>query len=151
MTSIRYSKNESNATQIIEHLLVCDSTFIPRLSDRVSIDEYSHKIFSRAQRYEAWARNELVGLVAAYHDTQDKKSAFITNVSVIPAWRNQQIAKNIMINLVADLKKYEFISATLKVYKRNTIAFEFYSSLDFHLIQAESNESEFYMRLEISY
>src|SRR5438477_2194200 len=59
---------EGTATQedIQTHLEARDVDFSPRLSLKVDIGDYSRKINARAQTFEAWFGDTLVGLVAAY-------------------------------------------------------------------------------------
>jgi ribosomal protein S18 acetylase RimI-like enzyme len=80
------------------HLQNVSSAFVHDLSNRVDVKEYSQKLFSMAEREEAWSGDNLIGLVAYYinHDTQ---KAFITNVSVDIRFQKQGIATILLENV----------------------------------------------------
>lgn len=95
--SIEYRHNTSSQLDILYHLQNVSSAFVHDLSSRVDVKEYSQKLFSMAEREEAWSGDNLIGLVAYYinHDTQ---KAFITNVSVDIRFQKQGIATKLLKN-----------------------------------------------------
>ena len=96
--SIEYRHNTSSQLDILYHLQNVSSAFVHDLSNRVDVKEYSQKLFSMAEREEAWSGDNLIGLVAYYinHDTQ---KAFITNVSVDIRFQKQGIATTLLENV----------------------------------------------------
>lgn len=96
--SIEYRHNTSSQPDILYHLQNVSSAFVHDLSNRVDVKEYSQKLFSLAEREEAWSGDNLIGLVAYYinHDTQ---KAFITNVSVDIRFQKQGIATTLLENV----------------------------------------------------
>ena len=96
--SIEYRHNTSSQFDILYHLQNVSSAFVHDLSNRVDVKEYSQKLFSLAEREEAWSGDNLIGLVAYYinHDTQ---KAFITNVSVDIRFQKQGIATTLLENV----------------------------------------------------
>ena len=95
-TLVKYSLNGASAELIADHLLCCDTDFIPPLSGRVEINDYAQKIVNKATRFEAWSGSALVGLVAVYCSDQQKHVAFITSVSVLRAWTGSGIATQLL-------------------------------------------------------
>ena len=89
---------EGTATQedIRAHLEGCDGNFSPRLTLKVDIQEYSRKISTQAQTFEAWFGDTLVGLVAAYMNDSRTRSGFITNVTVAKAFMGRGIASALL-------------------------------------------------------
>ena len=85
---INYSTNQSTKKQIENHLLICEKTFIPKLSAFVDIKDYSNKIFNKAVRFECFDEEKLVGLIAAYK----QEELYITNVSTDPNYIRRGIA-----------------------------------------------------------
>ena len=79
---IEYSLNQATEEEIANHLSRCDADFVPPLSGRVEISSYAHKIAGNATRFEAWAGGALVGLVAAYCNDSERRSAYITTVKI---------------------------------------------------------------------
>lgn len=61
---ITYAENNASKDAICAHLENCSSRFVPPLHSQVDIDAYSHKLFGKAHRIEAWCEDELVGLLA---------------------------------------------------------------------------------------
>ena len=69
--------NVANALEIANFLRQCDQQFVPPLSSRVEIADYSSKIALSGERFEAWSGPSLVGLVAAYCNDAGRREAFI--------------------------------------------------------------------------
>jgi glycosyltransferase involved in cell wall biosynthesis/GNAT superfamily N-acetyltransferase len=79
------------------HLQNVSSAFVHDLSNRVDVKEYSQKLFSLAEREEAWSGDNLIGLVA-YYINYDTQKAFITNVSVDIRFQKQGVATKLLEN-----------------------------------------------------
>lgn len=93
--------NRASASEIAAHLRRCDREFRPALSARVDIDEYAAKLRAKAECFESWDGDALVGLLAVYcNDTADG-SAFITSVSVLPEWAGRGIATALIGDCIA--------------------------------------------------
>jgi len=136
----------ASAAAIAAHLRHCDDDFIPRLSDRVNIDEYSQKIAGRAMRFEAWSDGSLVGLVAAYFDA-DGRSAYITTVSVDPTYRNRGVASRLLIQCVAHAQERGDSYVLLEVDRQNGPAMDLYKEMGFSV--DDVNERTISMRLDL--
>ena len=63
---IEICTNRAGSRQIADHLRACDSSFTPPLSSKLELSSYAQKIARKADRFEAWVCDELVGMVAAY-------------------------------------------------------------------------------------
>jgi ribosomal protein S18 acetylase RimI-like enzyme len=131
MADLVYKNDQSNRQDIFAHLLACDSTFSPPLSSRVSIAEYSAKLAESAERSEAWLGTRLVGLVAAYCNATDKQTAFVTNVSVDPAFQRKGIARTLLGNTIDNAQRLGFRQLLLEVDKRANGALKLYADLGF--------------------
>jgi ribosomal protein S18 acetylase RimI-like enzyme len=129
--SVELRFNEATAIEIADHLALSDDTFVPRLSERVEISDYARKIAGRAERFEAWANGTLVGLVAAYCNDTDARTAWITSVSVIPAYRNQGLASRLLVECVEFAKLRHFHGISLEVDRENQRAVDLYSAKGF--------------------
>ena len=90
--AVEYLTNKASVAEIADHLLRCDTDFVPPLVGRVEITDYAKKIANMAMRFEAWAGGTLIGLVAAYCNHQESRIAYITSVSVLRAWMGKGIA-----------------------------------------------------------
>lgn len=92
---IAFRLNEASEAQIAEHLLRCDSSFVPPLSSRVEIAGYAQKIARKAMRFEAWERT-LVGLLATYCNDAERRLAYISSVSTLAEWRGKGVASRLL-------------------------------------------------------
>ena len=124
--SVEYLSNTASVEQITEHLLRCDAHYLPALSSRVQIDDYSQRIANKAVRFEAWSAGTLVGLVAAYFNSEDKCTAYITNVSVLREWTGKGIARRLMNRCVEHAKASGIRRISLEVARDNTPAIRLY-------------------------
>lgn len=129
--SLRFELDKAGEAQIAAHLCACDAAFVPPLTGRVDIAEYARKIAGKALRFEAWADSELVGLVAAYCNVPDKRTAFITSVSVLPAWQGMSIASQLMERCITHVGGLSFARIELEVSGGNAAAITLYEKHGF--------------------
>ncbi|MGC5780507.1 GNAT family N-acetyltransferase [Methylobacterium sp. NFXW15] len=100
---LRFSRNLSDADAIAYHLEACSKSFIPPLNERVAIPTYADKLARRAERFEAWQGDRLVGLVAIY--CSDGGDAFVSNVSVLPEAARQGIGRHLVADAIAHARR----------------------------------------------
>ena len=132
MSNFVFSINTSNADEIYTHLIECDHSYIPPLSTRVDIKNYSNKIFCNAIRVEAFMESHLAGLVAAYlNDENGKLNLFVTNVSVSPTCQSRGLGKCIMEKFLNHAEQLHCSHVGLEVGRLNHKAIEFYKKFDF--------------------
>ena len=129
--SIEILLNKASTAQIAEHLLRCDADFVPPLSGRVEINDYAQKITSKARRFEAWSGGALAGLVAAYYNNQEKRIAYITNVSVLKSWTGKGIAARLIGLCVENAKASGMRHVSLEVANDNARAIRLYEKSGF--------------------
>ena len=130
-TPIEFLLNKASTEEVAEHLLRCDSEFVPPLSGRVEMTDYAQKITSKATRFEAWSGGTLVGLVAAYCNDQVKRTAYITSVSLLKAWAGKGIAAHLMSWCVEHVKALGMRQVSLEVASDNTMAIRLYEKSGF--------------------
>jgi ribosomal protein S18 acetylase RimI-like enzyme len=123
-------RNTASAAAVAAHLAACDASFVPPLSGRVDVDAYAAKIAGRAERFEAWSGDTLAGLVAAYAGDPDG-TAFITNVSVLPAFARRGIAAALLQDCIAWLRGAGRHWARLEVSGDNSAAIHLYRGFGF--------------------
>ena len=142
-----YRTQTATAKNISAHLKCCDSTFIPTLSSRLDIKEYAKKIFENAQTFEAWANDELIGLVATYCNSPDRVTAFITSVSVMPEWHGKGIATQLLADCILSMQSLGFARIELEVGADNMAAFALYSKQGFTTTDRNSNVEKMTLNL----
>ena len=123
--------NRGDPEQIAAHLRACDSSFTPRLSDRLDFSGYAQKIAEKAIRFEVWAEDQLVGLVAAYFNNTETRTAFVTNVSVLPGWQGRGIASQLVSQCIIHAERVGFWRIELEVGAQNTPAVRLYEKHGF--------------------
>lgn len=147
MNPIEYNINESSIDMICQHLNECSESFIPALTTYIDIDEYSKKLFEKSLRFEAYIDKKLVGLIAAYIN-DEKKTSFITNVSVDSRYQNLYISKTLMVLCLKVLKLMGCESVELEVFNDNSRAINFYKKNNF-IVQGETTKKTYLMKLDL--
>lgn len=137
---IEFANNRADAAHIAAHLRACDGSFVPSLSTRVELEAYAAKIAQFAERTEAWSGMKLAGLVAAYANDPERRTAFITSVSVLPAWHGQGLASRLLLACIERVRGLGFEGIELEVDVRNTAAKRLYSKHGF-VIQASHDQT----------
>jgi ribosomal protein S18 acetylase RimI-like enzyme len=112
--------------QIAKHLHECAASFIPPLGSRVDIDAYAAKIIANATRFEAWASDDLAGLVAVYCNEPAGTTAFITSVSVVLDLRARGVADRLLTDAIAFATGRGFRRVSLEVGVDNAPALALY-------------------------
>lgn len=121
----------ANANTLVAHFLACGGDFLEKLQARVDLDDYAHKLCAHALRFEAYAADVLIGLVAVYANDELRQCAFISNVSVLPAWRGRGVASGLLRDCIASLQRTGFVGIELEVEEDNVAARRFYAGLGF--------------------
>jgi ribosomal protein S18 acetylase RimI-like enzyme len=132
--SIELRVNSATATEIAAHLAKTDDAFLPRLSERVDINDYAMKIVENAERFEAWGGGSLIGLVAVYCNDAAARTAYITSVSVLAEYRNQGLASKLLVECVEFVKRKHLVGISLDVDSENQRAVELYEAKGFTVV-----------------
>jgi ribosomal protein S18 acetylase RimI-like enzyme len=130
--------NKATEDEIAEHLAHCDAEFVPPLSSRLRLSDYARKVAFQATRFEAWSENTMVGLVAAYCNDHETRTAYITSVSVLKEWARKGIARKLMRQCIKHVQSLGLQQIMLEVSVENRIAIRLYEEEGF----AASNVSE---------
>lgn len=118
MTGPCYDRNRSRVEDVREHLLACNEAFVPPLGNRVAIPDYAAKLVAQAERFEAWAGPDLIGLVAIYCNGPERRDAFVTNVSVVPDRTRRGIGRSLLSEAIAHARSLGFGRLVLSVDRR---------------------------------
>lgn len=129
--SIEYFTNRATDLEITGHLFACDPEFVRALKDRVDIEDYGKKIYNNAIRFEAWAGDVLVGIVAVYCNDQTKRMAYITSVTVLEEWQGRSVAAQLMSRCIEHSKALGMRSIGLEVASGNEPAIGLYKKYGF--------------------
>lgn len=144
-TVVEFCVNRASAEELTAHLSDCNTGFTPPLSERVSIANYAEKLVLQAIRFEAWHGNLLVGVIAVYCNDLEKQTAFITSVSVIPAWQGQRISTQLLACCLDHVRRREFRSIDLEVDHRSHPAIKLYEKYGF--VVTHTNGASLFMSM----
>jgi ribosomal protein S18 acetylase RimI-like enzyme len=128
---ILYLSNQASTVAIACHLASCDSNFLPPLSSRVDLNDYAIKITRHARRFEAWVDDTLIGLVAVYDNDHADGIAYITNVSILPAWTGKGVATHLLQRCIEYEKQKKMVKLHLNVNKNHLHAIKLYEKRGF--------------------
>jgi GNAT superfamily N-acetyltransferase/2-polyprenyl-3-methyl-5-hydroxy-6-metoxy-1,4-benzoquinol methylase len=142
---VEYFLNKATESNIYNHLLACDADFVQALIERIDITEYSKKIYNNAVRFEAWAGDALVGMVAAYCNDQTKCMAYITSVSVLNEWQGKNIAEQLISRCAEHAERLGMHCISLEVARRNEPAIGLYEKCGF--VVSDASDSSITMNL----
>jgi len=145
--AVKFLLNKASEAEIAEHLLNCDTDFVPPLSERVEVKDYAKKIVQKASRFEAWSGPTLVGIVAVYCNDQATGIAYITSVSVLKDWTGKGIATQLLGQCVRHVKEMGMQQVRLEVTSENLPAIKLYEKSGFSVEKV--NESFVGMNLLI--
>ena len=132
--SLDFKINACTEKDIRSHLSSCNHQFSPPLSDRVDIGEYSKKLRLNAFTFEAWNNESLVGIVAAYINTQDH-SCFITNTSVLAEFFRRGVAARLLAACLEHARAADIETVSLKVSEDSYPAISLYRKFGFQVVE----------------
>jgi ribosomal protein S18 acetylase RimI-like enzyme len=150
VSGTRLARDEASVSQITEHLRCCETDFIPPLAQRTDLDDYARKIAARAVRFEAWAGDTLVGLVAVYCNEPDRRVAFVTSVSVVPEHQGRGVAATLLASAIEDARREGFERMALEVGPANAAAVRLYSNAGFTMGIAKDGMVRMDLELQVT-
>jgi ribosomal-protein-alanine N-acetyltransferase len=136
---IDFKIGSASADVIRAHLDACDADFLPPLSTRVDIAEYSRKLRARSVTFEAWSGDTLAGLVAVYLNP-DSGSCFVSDVSVRREFARQGIGGELVRRCVDHAASVGLRTASLSVHSGNKRAIRLYERAGFDIVVSDAAE-----------
>jgi ribosomal protein S18 acetylase RimI-like enzyme len=130
---IDYKIKKASQKDLYLHLERCDHLFVPPLSHKVKLCDYAQKLYEKAETFEAWHEQELVGVIAAYFNDNKSKKGFITNVSVLENYKNKGIANQLVAMIKEFAQNNDFATIVLEVDSQNVNAIALYKKHQFEL------------------
>lgn len=138
--------DHASAIEIARHFQSCEQDFLSTLSRKVDVNDYSQKLATKAVCYEIWFERVLVGLLAVYCNYGNE--AFISNLSILPAWQAQGLASKMMHNCLHDISAKGFKKLSLEVSKSNYKAIHFYHKFGFVIVHSDECAYRMQLRLD---
>lgn len=132
MNAVEYRTGTATEEMLLHHLRACDDGFSPPLSSRVNLADYARKIFTNAVCFEAWAGDQLAGLLAVYCNAPKDRPAFITHVSVLKEFGGMGVADGLLKRTIDHASESGCESIALEVAVGNSKAVALYERNGFH-------------------
>lgn len=136
---IIYRTNTVSESILLDYLNLFSTEPLIPLSQRVNIEEYVHKMKQSGTSFEAWSRNDLIGILVAYINDYINKRAFITYFRVKPEYRGCGIGKKLLNDLFSACQQAHFNTIGLEVDMDNTKALNLYQARGFSIILKKEN------------
>jgi len=111
-----------------------DSEFIPPLSQRVDIVNYSNKLSSNAINIFVCEKRNDIGHAGLYINDEKNRIAFLSSICVKYKNRRDGIAQQLMDEIIISAENYNMERIDLEVYNGNIRAIRFYQKLGFKFI-----------------
>jgi ribosomal-protein-alanine N-acetyltransferase len=144
MGSIKFRAKTASENEILNHLSECNNSFVPPLSNKVDLISYSKKIVEKAITFEAWHEDKLAGLIAAYFNDSEKRTGYITNMSIVPEFTGRGIGSELLLNCINYAVKEDYYEISLEVNKLNVKAVSFYKKQNF--VQMDERDDNIIMK-----
>ncbi len=132
--SNKYFENKASEEEIFQHLVNCNETFFPPLSEYVDLQSYSGKLKNFAINLELWNNEVLVGLISFYIEKKEPwLSFFISNVSVLPEFQSKGVFSFLFGRLLEKAKVLNVGFIDLEVNRKNQKVLNLYQKKGFVL------------------
>ena len=125
-----------------------DAQFVPPLSSRVDINQYSIKLARSAVNWFATARGHDVAHAAMYANDATGRQAFVSSLAVAAQHAGKGLGHALLTACVEHARSVRLASVELDVDSSNRSARNFYSQHGFHPMP-QRHESTVRMRLDL--
>ena len=135
--NIKFSTNPLKVIELFNFLKQCDKQFIPQLSYRVDLLEYTQKLILKSTIIHAHFNNKIIGLIAFYANKPELHYAYISLICVLQQYEGQKVGKKLIEKCILRIKAKGFKLLNLEVNSENSHAIEFYLKKGFKITRIE--------------
>lgn len=121
--------------KLISFMEDINDDFVPKLTDKVRLDNYVDKIIDKAILLVDLDGDNIAGLVVLYCNDQSQRRAYIPFCGVKKEYRNLGIARRLIEKAITITGEKQF--KVLGIHSNNLIAINLYRKLGFHLVEAD--------------
>lgn len=134
--TIEHVQPPSDSKRLEKILWELDDDIIPKLSERVNIEEYAKKLSANAEVFYVKHGDIDIGNCAVYMNNEE--TGFISSIAIKKEWQNKGIGKQVW-NLVCSIAKCKHIKyIELCVDKKNSNAQKFYKKNSFYEVEMDT-------------
>ena len=128
-----------------------DQDFVPPLCSRVNINDYYSKLCNKAEILLCLDSKRIVGMIAFYCNDVVTKEVYVTFIAVLPEYRGNSIASNLLeravdVSLTYGMRK-------IKIDTNSNAAYRCYLKNGFHLKKttflSEYNLNRYFLEKEL--
>lgn len=134
----------SDKKRLKKILLRLDEAIIPKLSERVDLDEYVQKLSERAELFYVINRGEDIGNCAIYLNRGTY--GFISSIAILKEWKGLGIGKLLWNHVLERSMEKQVKTIELMVHQENYNAMKFYAKAGFRIVEQSEEWSK--MRYE---
>lgn len=138
-----WCSGEQYSKRISSFLKAIDEIMIPRLSQRVDINEYACKLACNADTIFIKKEGEDIGSCSLYCNCCN---AFISSIAVKKEFVNNHIATKLLEEVIQHAKGRECVKISLEVYNKNIAAVRLYQKAGFCIV----NKNGSWEKMEIN-
>lgn len=133
---------------IVLFLEKVDQDFVPPLTDKVCLEDYVDKIYSKAELVVEAENGMVVGLVVIYCNDLDNKIAYVPLCGVHKPFRGKGIASSLMKRAIGIAKRKGF--EVVGLHSNNEHAIRLYQKLGFTIVSGDTNVPvRYYLELKL--
>ena len=111
-----------------------------RFIQNVDLDAYLAKLATRAEIVSYCVGDRCRGVMAFYCNDRETKRAYITLLLVSPLDRGMGIGRALVAFVLNTAKRRGFTACRLEVDRNNRVAYEFYRSQGFSLVESRGEK-----------
>lgn len=127
--------------------LICNTDFIPMLSERVDIKLYCEKLLQNAELISISIDSALAGVLALYCNDKEARVSFISSVCIYPQYRGLHLADLLLDSAIEVSSSSGMNKIRLEVGNENLKAISLYKKHGFSIIS--NNIATSYMEKQI--
>lgn len=146
VVEIKHFAPPSNVKDIETFLRNVDKEFIPELSARVDIAEYSQKLSHSAEIFNMYIDGDIVGNISVYMNQGTQ--GYISSFAISSEYQRKGLGKKLWKEVESYAKDKNITEIFLEVSRKNKTAFLFYQCLGFEI--EETNEECIKMRKQVN-
>lgn len=138
MNDILIQVNEIKLEELYRFQVICDKDFIPPISSRVDLREYSRKLHDHSERITVTVDGNLAGLLCIYANDSQTSVSYISLVAVLKGYRRLGLGNALVEKAVSLSQRKGMSSIKLEVGKDNTAAQHLYRKFGF-IVEKEND------------
>lgn len=134
--------------EVYSYFVSNQEIFIPPLSDRVNLKEYSAKLVAYSTHFCVFTGKELTGFAAGYFNHPKREMSFLSTLSVVKEFQNKGIGSELLRTVINYGTSKGFDELRLIVYDANTDAVKLYTRTGFVETGRLLDKTEMVLRLK---